>query len=290
MDPYLHYDLLNRKHRALALKSIIQERIKPGMRVLDAGCGSGLLSIWAGQCGAQVVGVDMADTSLAEALVQENDLASRVRIMRGDLFKVDLGGERFDALLAMVYLNDPRRDEDRPGLIHGLKRFLKPDALMVPDCVRYTATPLEWPAQRTPSRWSRLDNGIAELESAYGMRMQTFKGLLRVRPNKSLFPLRGMDGLIQMDGARRLGASCEVSVQHLQHTPAKFPNQVELAIAENGEFNVLLWEQELLFEGRLIFRNQSIGWVDPPREVQSGSPVAVALDDRWRQDNLMTAY
>lgn len=36
MNPYLHYDLLRRTHRALALKAIIQERIKPGMRVLDA--------------------------------------------------------------------------------------------------------------------------------------------------------------------------------------------------------------------------------------------------------------
>lgn len=60
MDPYLHYDLLRRTHRALALKAIIQEQIKPGMRVLDAGCGSGILSIWAGQAGAEVVRINHA--------------------------------------------------------------------------------------------------------------------------------------------------------------------------------------------------------------------------------------
>lgn len=289
MDPYLHYDLLRRTHRALALKAIIQERIKPGMRVLDAGCGSGILSIWAGQAGAEVVGVDLADISLARMLVEENGLAERVRIMQGDLFEVDLGDQRFDALLAMVYLNDPRRDEDRPKLVHGLKRFLKPGALMVPDRVRYTVAALDWPAQRSPARWQRVDEGIAEFERIYSMRMGSFKGLLRQRPNKSVFPHRGPDGLIDLSESKRLTPQHEFIVQGLRDEPRSFPDRIVLSTQQVGELNTLLFEQELLFMDTLIFRNQSISWVDPPVHVSAAQRVEALLDGRWRADNLVSA-
>ena len=71
--------------RALDLRSIIEKVVKPGLRVLDAGCGSGILSVWAAQSGDTVIGVDMADLSVAHNLAGENDVAGRTTFIQGDL-------------------------------------------------------------------------------------------------------------------------------------------------------------------------------------------------------------
>ena len=58
----MHIDLLLRPERSLILRTLLKNIIQQGMRVLDAGCGSGILSIWAAQFGAkEVVSVDMND-------------------------------------------------------------------------------------------------------------------------------------------------------------------------------------------------------------------------------------
>lgn len=287
MDAYLHLNLLKRQPRALALKRIIQERIKPGMRVLDAGCGSGILSVWAGLQGAEVVGVDLASTTLAEALVAENGLQGRVRIIQGDLFSVNLPDGHFDALLAMVYLNDPRRDEDRPGLVHRLKRFLQPGALLVPDAVRYTLRPAQWPAQAIERCWQALDREVAELEAAYGIGLQSLARALRERPNKALFPARGPDGLLAAEGAVMLGPAVTVQEVRLAEPPPTLPARVSLRTNADGVAHAGIWEQELLFGETVIFRNQSVGWVVPPAPVRAGGSIAFELGDAWRRDNLL---
>jgi ribosomal protein L11 methyltransferase len=90
-------------------------------RVLDVGCGSGILSIAAGRLGAgDVVGVDTdpiaIEASLANA--RRNRLARRLRFRRGGL---PTGEPPFDIVLAnliaslLVSLARQLRDEMRPG-------------------------------------------------------------------------------------------------------------------------------------------------------------------------------
>lgn len=72
-------------------------------RVLDAGCGTGLLSVALARAGAQVTAVDFAP-QMAEATRQAAQAAGvgeRVRVITGDLEQV---GEQFDAVVCLDVL------------------------------------------------------------------------------------------------------------------------------------------------------------------------------------------
>lgn len=72
-----------------------------GMRLLDAGCGTGALSIEVARRGAQVVAIDLSPTLVdvaRERLPTDID-ASKIEFLSGDMFDPKLG--RFDYVVAM---------------------------------------------------------------------------------------------------------------------------------------------------------------------------------------------
>ncbi|EJW12788.1 Mg-protoporphyrin O-methyltransferase [Rhodovulum sp. PH10] len=89
-----------------------------GRRILDAGCGPGMLSIEAARRGAEVVAVDLSPTllDLARQRIPEN-LAGRVTFVAGDMLSPDFG--RFDHVVAMDSLIHYRA-EDAARAIAGL--------------------------------------------------------------------------------------------------------------------------------------------------------------------------
>lgn len=84
--------------RALMLAQLSQDLT--GTRILDAGCGPGMMSIELAQRGAEVVGVDIAPAliKIAQTRLPE-DLRDRVTLVAGDMTDPDLGS--FDHVLAM---------------------------------------------------------------------------------------------------------------------------------------------------------------------------------------------
>ncbi len=74
-----------------------------GMRLLDAGCGTGALAIEAAERGAEVVAIDLSPTLVqlaAERLAEQSpDLAERIRFCSGDMLDEGLG--EFDHVVAM---------------------------------------------------------------------------------------------------------------------------------------------------------------------------------------------
>lgn len=80
-----------------------------GVRVLDAGCGTGLMATELAARGAEVVAVDISPQliGIAEARLPEG-LRGRVRFVAGDMTSATLG--RFDHVLAMdslIYYGEP---------------------------------------------------------------------------------------------------------------------------------------------------------------------------------------
>lgn len=90
-----------------------------GMRVLDAGCGTGALSVAAARRGAQVVAIDLSPTliELARERLPRNLGAGSIEFHVGDMLSAGLG--TFDHVVAMDSLIHYRA-EDIVRVINGL--------------------------------------------------------------------------------------------------------------------------------------------------------------------------
>lgn len=96
--------------RIRPLYKLVLERLHPlpGMRLLDAGCGSGLFAELAAQGGADVIGLDAAP-GLVEYARRRRPAAGYVV---GDLERMPFGDGAFDVVTAfnsVLYAADPRR-------------------------------------------------------------------------------------------------------------------------------------------------------------------------------------
>ena len=81
-----HYNMLQDEDRVGAFKEAIELLVKPGMRVLELGSGTGILSSLAARQGAQVYAVER-NPELVECssrFVHENGLADRIKIIASD--------------------------------------------------------------------------------------------------------------------------------------------------------------------------------------------------------------
>ena len=100
--------------------------------VYDLGCGDGRLIVAAARrCGAQAVGVEIHPLRVlwCRALIAALGLGDRVRVVRGDLFRQDLG----DATVVICYLLQRTNDK----LEGKLKQELAPGARVVSKRYRF---------------------------------------------------------------------------------------------------------------------------------------------------------
>ena len=97
-----------------------QERLGPGVKVLDLGTGSGHLAVVAALTGASTVAVDVSRRALLS--VGLNALLNGVRVtaLRGDLF-APVAGRRFDVIVSNPpYLPHPDGRLPRRGLARAI--------------------------------------------------------------------------------------------------------------------------------------------------------------------------
>ena len=99
--------------------ALAKERLRPGGRVLELGCGTGRISVALAEAGFSVVGVDAMAPMLKQAEARRDKRPKRVRerlrLVRGDLRRVRLG-ERFPLVISPfnVFMHlYTRRDVER---------------------------------------------------------------------------------------------------------------------------------------------------------------------------------
>ena len=78
-------------------------RLGPADRVLDVGCGSGLLCRQMTQCAMNVVGIDVDKASIDEAVRETSDPA--VEYIEGDVLTYPFDRESFDLVVSVAVLH-----------------------------------------------------------------------------------------------------------------------------------------------------------------------------------------
>ncbi|MBN8921302.1 MAG: bifunctional 2-polyprenyl-6-hydroxyphenol methylase/3-demethylubiquinol 3-O-methyltransferase UbiG, partial [Rhizobiales bacterium] len=99
-----------------------------GLRVLDIGCGGGILCEPLARLGAEVVGIDPGEEAVAAARAHaaESDLAIDYRCTTAEAMAA--AGERFDVVLAMEVVEHVA---DVPAFVRAAGSMVKPGGLLV---------------------------------------------------------------------------------------------------------------------------------------------------------------
>ena len=283
--------LFRRPVRNHTLQNSIFDAIKEGDRVLDAGCGFGLLTLWAAQAGAsQVVGVDRCDLSLARELAKENKLSEKTSFIQSDLQSLDPNkiGTDFDVVLGLVYFNDPRRDEQQSKIISRIyENFLVEGGLRIPSRVEYTGYACEWSAQDISTHYSNLKNKLKAAEGYYNLSFNAVFNDTTKPPPISWFPERELSGAIKRPAARILSEETPFTTVDYTETFESYPKDMNFKISSPGVFTTVIWAQKLYYKDILLFYNESVSWIGKPIRVNKNDNVKIAIDDYWRTTNTL---
>ena len=142
----VHRRMLADRVRLDAYKAALQEVVKPGMAVLDAGTGSGILACLAAQAGARVVyAVDRSDmVDLARNIVAESGLDETIQVVRGDFARVELP-EKVDVIVSETFGQFALAEGAGPDLVQTARRHLKEGGRVVPDGLELYVAPVRAP-------------------------------------------------------------------------------------------------------------------------------------------------
>jgi 2-polyprenyl-6-hydroxyphenyl methylase / 3-demethylubiquinone-9 3-methyltransferase len=99
-----------------------------GLRILDIGCGGGILSEPLARLGADVVGADPAAENIAAALAHAADSGVAVDYRTTSAEELAAQNERFDIVLAMEVVEHV---VDVPGFVRTCATMVRPGGLMI---------------------------------------------------------------------------------------------------------------------------------------------------------------
>ncbi|MCG7345072.1 class I SAM-dependent methyltransferase [Sporosarcina sp. ACRSL] len=121
--PYDHYvDLL----------SLATEGLK-GKKIIDVGCGTGILSVKLAKAGAFVTGIDLSKSMLHIAEKRANDLSLQIEFLEKPMQKIE-GTEQFDA--AVIAIDSLNYLPDRESILNtfvGIHSVLKSGGVLMFD-------------------------------------------------------------------------------------------------------------------------------------------------------------
>jgi len=304
----LHLRLLLSIDRGHNVQRAVQAATRAGDRVLDAGTGTGLLSLVALTAGADsAVAVDHHPLQVARAIAEKNGLADRIQFVEADLMRLDLPGvdlsRRFDLLLSFIYNNHPMIDEARSRMVFELRdRYCVPGARIVPSAIRYTATGCERTDWDLHTDLADLDDAAVTLQACYGFDFQPIVDVMKqeiavkrsrlVQPSRMNWrPTASMAASrFDRNDLRKLTRSTEV--YHVDYgAPAFEPMPAVASVRADapGRMTGVMWAQELLYEGVPLWTSERFSPFAGALSVAPGDLVDLQINSGWRAYNVLDA-
>lgn len=174
----IHEEMLKDEVRTLAYKNAIQrnKHLFEGKVVLDVGCGTGILCMFAASAGAKlVIGVDMSNIiDKAKVIVKDNGFEGRIVLLKGKMEEVQLPVDHVDIIISewMGYflLYESMLDT----VLYARDRYLVPDGLIFPDKASMMLVGIEDAEYK--------EQKIAFWDDVYGFNMNAIKEVALKEP------------------------------------------------------------------------------------------------------------
>ncbi len=158
-----------------------------GLRLLDIGCGGGLLSEPMARLGAQVVGADAAPKNIEVARLHADQVGLDIDYRAETAEALLAAGESFDAVLAMEIVEHVA---EPPAFVQACHDLLRPGGVLVMSTLNRTARSFaaaivgaEWVMRWLPKgthEWSRFitPEELAAMMQASGLKVVDRRGMV----------------------------------------------------------------------------------------------------------------
>lgn len=127
-------DLLSGGHAAKIRDHIVNDFVKPGMEVLDIGCGTGQLIEAAAKAGAMVKGIDISAGMLkvAQKRIDNSRLQDKISVHNAAAVEIEslFAEKSFDLIVSTLVFSE-LYPEERALALYQIKKLLKPDGKLV---------------------------------------------------------------------------------------------------------------------------------------------------------------
>ena len=173
-SPVTHFMMVRDTVRVSAYRRAIFRHCKD-KTVVEIGCGSGILSIFAAKAGARrVIAIEESRIAgLAAAMFERNGVADRVELRRANSRDVSLD-ERADVIIHEVLGVDPFAENILPFIEDARERLLAPDGILIPSALEVCCAGFEVPDRPYLDR-ARAGAELSELEGVYGLDFGAFR-------------------------------------------------------------------------------------------------------------------
>ncbi len=129
--------LLSHKKRLNKFQSAIQKIVKPGMKVIDIGTGTGILSFLAAKAGAEkVVGIEIDSESVdyAQSMAGLNGLSDKVEFFHGH-YEDYIPDELADVIICEMISSFMLIEQQIPAMNYAIDNLLKSNGKVIPTII-----------------------------------------------------------------------------------------------------------------------------------------------------------